>query len=101
VLASLGVVLAIFGGSLAALVVTWSLLSSLAASLELEAMSERTLMRVLVFVAVALAVGQQSLADHMVAHSRGMLSQSRVVSVATLISGVLMLVVAVMIAGTV
>ncbi|MEO2005531.1 MAG: hypothetical protein ABGY41_15705 [Candidatus Poribacteria bacterium] len=94
-LASLGVVLATFGGSLAALVVTWSLLLSLAA------MPERTLMRVLVFVAVALAVGQQSLADHMVAHSRGMLSQSRVVSVATLISGVLMLVVAVMIAGMV
>ncbi|HIF24264.1 MAG TPA: hypothetical protein EYQ27_20730, partial [Gemmatimonadetes bacterium] len=89
-LASLGVVLATFGGSLAALVVTWSLLLSLAA------MPERTLMRVLVFVAVALAVGQQSLADHMVAHSRGMLSQSRVVSVATLISGVLMPVVAVM-----
>lgn len=94
-LASLGVVLATFGGSLAALVVTWSLLLSLAA------MPERTLMRVLVFVAVALAVGQQSLADHMVAHSRGMLSQSRVVSVATLISGVLMPVVAVMIAGMV
>jgi hypothetical protein len=69
VLASLGVVLATLGGSLAALVVTWSLLSSLA--------------------------------DHMVAHPRGMLSQSRVVSVATLISGLLMLVVAVMIAGMV
>ena len=93
-------VLATFGGSLAALLVMRNLLSSLAGSLELEVVPARTLMRLLVFVAVALAVGQQSLADHLVAHSRGVLSQSRVVSLATLVSGVLMLAVAVMISGT-